>query len=257
MMKPMSDYAKRKEMDRSYRHYLKTVDTIPDFINKKLARMPNNKGYIWRGVHCYGALPYELGEPIVMFEKRGNTLAIYETTDDRHKVYTKVGNDRKVLAYDTPRRRKAGGATNIMDYCTEERAVEPQSTSREEGWVKPKGRTNGKSRWSQPASNTPVSSTQAHDKSHCKGKGKGRSVQTTHDKSHCKGKGKGGSVQTTREKSHGKGRGVEKTTQNTRSQGKGSPGNSVEACNSVQGPRNPKPSVAPALQGVWANNTIL
>lgn len=227
----MSDHAKQKEMDRSYRHYLKTVDTIPDFINKKLARMPNNKGYIWRGIHCYGALPHEPGEPIVMFEKRGNTLAIYETTDDRHKVYTKVGNDRKVLAYDTPRRKNAGGvATSIMDYCTEEHTGEPQNTSREEGWVKPKGRTNGKSRGNQPVSKT-LTPHQSHSKD--------------------KGKGKGGSGQMAREKSHGKGR-VEKTTQNTRSQGKG-----VAACNPIQGPRDPKPSVAPALQGVWANNTIL
>ena len=239
----MSDYAKKKEMDRSYRHYLKTVDTIPDFINKKLARMPNNKGYIWRGIHCYGALPHEPGEPFVMFEKRGNTLIIYETSDDRHRVYTKVGNDRKVLAHDTPRRRNAGGATSIMDYCTKERAAETQSTSREEGWVKPKGRTNGRSLGNQPASNTLTPhSTQFHDKSHGKGKGNG--------------KGKGGSGQTAREKSHGKGW-VEKTTQNTRSQGKGSPGNGVAACNPIQGPRNPKHSVAPALQGVWANNTIL
>jgi hypothetical protein len=250
MMKPMSDYAKKKEMDRSYRHYLKTVDTIPDFINKKLARMPNNKGYIWRDIHCYGTLRHEPGEPVVMFEKRGNTLIIYETSDDRHRVYTKVGNDRKVLAYDTPRRRTTGGATSIMDYCTEERAAEPQSTSREEGWIKPKGRTNGRSRENQPVSNTLTPhSTQFHDKSRGKDKGKG------------KGKGKGGSDHTAREKSYGKGR-VEKTTQSTRSQGKGSQGkgsqgNSVAACNPIQGPRNPKPSVAHALQGVWANNTIL
>lgn len=239
----MSDYAKQKEMDRSYRHYLKTVDTIPDFINKKLARMPGNKGYIWRGIHCYGALPHEPGEPIVMFEKRGNTLVIYETTDDRHRVYTKVGNDRKVLAYDTPRHKNAGGATSIMDYCTDERAAEPQNTSHEDGWVKPKGRTNGRSRGNQPASDTPTPHRiQSHDKSHGKGKGKG--------------KGKGGSGQTAREKSHGKGR-VEKTTQSTRAQGKGLSGNGVAACNPIQGPRNPKPSVAPTLQGVWANNTIL
>ena len=48
------------EMIRSYKYYIRCVDSIPDYMIKKLNNMPNNKGYIWRGVYCYGNLP-ELG----------------------------------------------------------------------------------------------------------------------------------------------------------------------------------------------------
>ena len=249
MMKPMSDYARKKEWDRTYRHYLKTVDSVPDFINRKLVRMPNNKGYIWRGMHCYGALPPERGEPLVMFEKRGNTLVIYESTDSRHKVFNKVGSDRKVLVYDVPRRRTACGSTSIMDFCTNEH-FDPEDSkdrSQDEGWVKPRGRSHGKGKGRGDQLD--------HDRSH--GKGKGRGGQPDHDRSHGKGRGD----QSVHDRSRGKGR-VDRSTPHAYdrargSQGRGSLPIGTEEGNSSQGPRNPKPSAGPVLKGVWANNTIL
>jgi hypothetical protein len=294
-MKPMSDYARKKEWDRTYRHYLKTVDSVPDFINRKLVRMPNNKGYIWRGMHCYGALPPERGEPLVMFEKRGNTLVIYESTDSRHKVFNKVGSDRKVLVYDVPRRRTACGSTSIMDFCTNEH-FDPEDSkdrSQDEGWVKPRGRSHGKGKGRGDQLDHDRSHGKGkgrggqpdHDRSH--GKGKGRGGQPDHDRSHGKGKGRGGQPdhdrsrgkgrggQPDHDRSHGKGRGDQSVHDRSRgkgrvdrstphaydrargSQGRGSLPIGTEEGNSSQGPRNPKPSAGPVLKGVWANNTIL
>ena len=141
MMRPMSDYAKQKDMERGYRHYLKTVSSIPDFITRKLAKMPGNKGYIWRGVHCYGRLPCERGEPLVMFEKHGDTLVIHETTETMYRVFEKFGKDRKNLVYEAVRRQKAGAPANIMDYCGDG----PSSPPEEDTWKKQgSGKQGGK-----------------------------------------------------------------------------------------------------------------
>ena len=113
----MSDYAKKREMERSYKYYLKVVNGIPDFINRKLAQMPNNKGYIWRGVFCFGNLPAERGQPTVMFEKFKDTLVIHEWTESQYKLFHKVGKNRKTLMHVSKRFNKVSNAVSIMDYC--------------------------------------------------------------------------------------------------------------------------------------------
>ena len=117
-MKPMSDYAKKKEMERSYRYYIKTVSSIPDFIKRKLAQMPNNKGYIWRGMYCFGDLRAERDGPLVMFEKRGDTLVIHEWSDTHYRVFTKVGQNRKTLVHSASRNLKTIDSGGLMDYVT-------------------------------------------------------------------------------------------------------------------------------------------
>ena len=39
-----TNYGKIREMERSYKHFLKVSASIPDFMLKKLIKMPNNKG---------------------------------------------------------------------------------------------------------------------------------------------------------------------------------------------------------------------
>jgi hypothetical protein len=104
---------------KDYRYCLKyhdrVVSELPDFMKKKLARMPNNKGHIWRGIHFYGLLQEEKG-PLTMFErKKGGVIMIYETTPTRRNVYEKEDGCRKNLISSTARKPKVSG-TNIMDY---------------------------------------------------------------------------------------------------------------------------------------------
>ena len=81
-----SDKATAYEMKRAYKHYLKVCDSIPDYIQKKLDKLPNNKGYIWRGVHCYGSKPSEPGRPVSLFERqRGNIQLTHEWTSTHCK----------------------------------------------------------------------------------------------------------------------------------------------------------------------------
>ena len=88
----------KKDIQRSYSYYLRVCDSIPDYIIRNLKEMPNNKGYIWRGVRCFGELPNEYNRPLTLFEKqRGGLLIIHEWTQTEYKVYHKHGKDRKTL----------------------------------------------------------------------------------------------------------------------------------------------------------------
>jgi hypothetical protein len=83
----------KKETDR----FNKIIDSIPSFILDNLKNMPSNKGYIWRGVHCYGELPPE-SKNIIIFEKcKNGSMKIYENINDNVYIYEKIGKGPKKL----------------------------------------------------------------------------------------------------------------------------------------------------------------
>ena len=88
----------RKEMQRTYNHYVKACDSIPDYILKNLKEMPQNKGYYWKNVACFGELPPEKNKPLTLFErqKRG-LLIIHEWLPQYYNIYHKQGKDKKKL----------------------------------------------------------------------------------------------------------------------------------------------------------------
>lgn len=97
-----------KNMNRSYRHFCRACSSIPDYMLRNLSEMPNNKGYFWKSVACYGDLPAERGKPTVLFDRRrGGIMVIHEWTPNEYKVYEKKGKDRKVLVSCTQRRHRA------------------------------------------------------------------------------------------------------------------------------------------------------
>jgi len=95
----------QKGADRSYKHFVRARDSIPDYMLRKLKNMPNNKGYIWKSVHCYGDRAAERGKPTVMFERqRGGILVIHETSATEYKIWHKDGKNRRVLHEVRPRK---------------------------------------------------------------------------------------------------------------------------------------------------------
>jgi len=101
-----SQRQKERDYTYGYRYYCKVTDQLPDYMRKNLSGMPNNKGYIWRGIHFYGDLHAQPG-PVVLFEKqKGGILVIHEYTKTEYKKYEKRGRDMKRLVYSEPRRRK-------------------------------------------------------------------------------------------------------------------------------------------------------
>jgi hypothetical protein len=109
------DQQKQRDMRYAYKYFNRVCDSLPDYIQKNLSEMPNNKGYIWRGVHFHGVLPERQG-PRVMFEKkRGDILIIHEYTEREYRRYEKMGKERKKLVHKELRRIKNSG-TNLLDY---------------------------------------------------------------------------------------------------------------------------------------------
>jgi len=99
-------YKSMKEINKDIRDYNRSVKygekhffrtTIPDHISKKLSNMPNNKGFIWKGIWYFGEKRSNNEEPIVMLSKNKNILDIHEWDDNIYKCYRKIGRDRKIL----------------------------------------------------------------------------------------------------------------------------------------------------------------
>jgi len=90
--------ADEREMNRCYKHFLRACNSVPNYMLKNLADMPNNKGYIWKDVWCFGELPTEKGKPTVIFERPSrDVLRIREYMKNEVKIYEKEGKNRKVL----------------------------------------------------------------------------------------------------------------------------------------------------------------
>ena len=96
-----------KNFERDYDHFMKACDSVPDYMKKKLSKIPNNMGYIWKNVHLYGKLEAKKGEPIIMFEKtRSGTQLIHETSEHQYKIYQRDDIGRKTLIECHDRKRK-------------------------------------------------------------------------------------------------------------------------------------------------------
>ena len=84
------------EMNKEYNRFLKICDTIPDYINRNLKEMPSNKGYIFRGIWCFGEKPAEPGQPLIMFERlKNDIMRIYEIDHEYRKIFEKQGKHGK------------------------------------------------------------------------------------------------------------------------------------------------------------------
>ena len=61
--------------------------------------MPNNKGYIWRDVHCYGDKDYKAKDPRLMYEKKNNVYITHERHKGYYKIWHKEDNKKKQLIH--------------------------------------------------------------------------------------------------------------------------------------------------------------
>ena len=101
-----------KEYNKCQGYYENVMDTVPTYMSKNLDEMPNNKGYIWRGVWHFGKLPNEKtrdgkNSPLVMFEKRGQgVLVINEFQEGWKTVYEKKGQNKREMISQTFKKPK-------------------------------------------------------------------------------------------------------------------------------------------------------
>jgi len=107
----------KRDIEKSWQYFVKTRETIPAYMLKKLKNMPNNKGYIWKGIYCYGERPANLGEPVILFEtQKDGVLVIHETTEKEYKIWNKKGTAKKILHSCTPRRKINSVVSSLGNY---------------------------------------------------------------------------------------------------------------------------------------------
>ena len=95
-----------KDYKRSYNHFVKACNSMPEYMINNLKEMPENKGYFWKNVACFGELPVERGKPLTLFERqRGGVLNIHEWTEKDYNLFAKVGKEKKKLISSVPRKR--------------------------------------------------------------------------------------------------------------------------------------------------------
>jgi hypothetical protein len=93
-----------REYNFGFDQYMKAVNTLPDYMRENLKEMSNNKGYIWRSCWFLGEKERERNAPLILFEKiRGNIMKIHEIDKYQHKIFEKIGKDKKVLVSCKPR----------------------------------------------------------------------------------------------------------------------------------------------------------
>ena len=95
----------RYQIRRTQRWLDRTEKFFPEWKIKKLQNMPNNKGYIWRGIHYYGYKPAIPGEPVFLFEQKGKHLYIHEITTHFHKIFIKESKKSRRKLIETKHRR--------------------------------------------------------------------------------------------------------------------------------------------------------
>ena len=77
------DRYNQKQYDYHYKYFVRQSAKVPNFVLDNLKRMPNNKGYIWRKIWFYGALPIPKAK-----DKNGNYV-----DDPTLKMHEIVGKD--------------------------------------------------------------------------------------------------------------------------------------------------------------------
>lgn len=82
------EYGARRDIEREYNRFLDISENLPDYITKNLKSMPNNKGYRFRGITFYGALPAEPGATVV-FDKKPDGMIITEHYSNQEITYFK------------------------------------------------------------------------------------------------------------------------------------------------------------------------
>lgn len=89
------------QMRKEYEWLCRQDERLPDYIRTNLQKMPNNKGYIWKGIHYYGYMPAERNnDMLIMFERPlGMTdMLIHEIKKGHYyKIFQKSRNGGNVL----------------------------------------------------------------------------------------------------------------------------------------------------------------
>ena len=89
-------------MKREWNWLCRMDGFVPQYMRDNLRKMPNNKGYIWKGIFYYGLLPPENPMDITtMFEKHNQALYIHEWTPKYYRIFEKSDRQKsKIMTFE-------------------------------------------------------------------------------------------------------------------------------------------------------------
>lgn len=97
---------KEKRKERILAHQIKKEwewlckqdENLPSYIRSNLENMPNNKGYIWKGIWYFGHQPEEDKRNLIMFERQGKDLFVHEICHYKyHRVFKRQKDGENTL----------------------------------------------------------------------------------------------------------------------------------------------------------------
>lgn len=95
------DRVLQHHMRKEYDWLCRQDERLPDYIRTNLQKMPNNKGYIWKGIHYYGVQPAEKNNGLlIMFERPPGMadMLIHEIKrGSYYKIFQKSKNGGNIL----------------------------------------------------------------------------------------------------------------------------------------------------------------
>jgi len=95
----------KKKYGRYYNKFCDNVGKLPKNIENNLTNMPNNKGYIYRGIYFFGKNLPEENEPVIMFEKVYNKFYINKFYPGKTELYCKK-NGKVTFVSEKPHKKK-------------------------------------------------------------------------------------------------------------------------------------------------------
>jgi len=97
-----ADVKAQNAMRREWNWVCRMDGYLPDHMRENLTSMPNNRGFIWKGIHYYG---HRICEPptnvTTLFEKQHQLLYIHEIAPEYYRIYEKKDKQKpKTLFYE-------------------------------------------------------------------------------------------------------------------------------------------------------------
>jgi hypothetical protein len=97
-----ADVKAQNAMRREWNWLCRMDGFLPEHMRENLLTMPNNRGFIWKGIHYYGHRKCE--EPInviTLFEKQHQLLYIHEISPQYYRIYEKKDKQKpKTLCFE-------------------------------------------------------------------------------------------------------------------------------------------------------------
>lgn len=90
-----ADVKMENQMNREWNWLCRMDSYLPDYIRTNLKNMPNNKGYVWKGIFYFGDLPKQHPVEITtLFEKQKEMLRIHEFSPMVYRIYEKPDKNK-------------------------------------------------------------------------------------------------------------------------------------------------------------------